>query len=202
MVKSVKSRTQIEKSQHRQSFSSALLRRLSRTLRTAVSVLWFFLYADCRISRRLFTERWVQLIKHCFLENLWQEWHIGDRSTVFLDHWHQDQLFLNRGVTTACLNWQGTVPDDSEQFISRVTPGARSPRQHSIREVGMGSRTQLLVGDPEIRFWIMSSVTGSKRASCVLSKTEKEGNSQEQESRSSRMRRIFSLRQRMRLTSR
>ena len=37
---------------------SDFVRRPSSTLKTAVSVLWYFLYADCRISSKLFAQRW------------------------------------------------------------------------------------------------------------------------------------------------
>ena len=40
------------------SFWSDFVRRPSNTLKTAVSVLWYFLYADCRISSEQFAHRW------------------------------------------------------------------------------------------------------------------------------------------------
>ena len=57
MVQSVNAALRSSKASKETSLSSAFLRRPSTTLSRAVSVLLFFLYADCLISSRLSSDR-------------------------------------------------------------------------------------------------------------------------------------------------
>ena len=83
--------------------SSAFLRRQSTTLSRDVSVLWFFLYADCLISSRLFSERlfctWVKTTLFFFsLLGFWK-WR-ADLILVKNSSNHSDpvQVFLTVGL--------------------------------------------------------------------------------------------------------
>ena len=147
------------------SLSSAFLRRLSTMLSSAVSVLWFFLYADCLISSRLFSDkRFCSCVKTTFSRILEMKGRF-DMGKKFFKLFRSSPGFFNRGVTTACLNWGGMAPEQRELFTILVIRGSRSERHSLVREVGMGSNMHVLVGDSTMSLQISSSVTGWKRRS-------------------------------------
>ena len=142
------------------SFWSDFVRRPSSTLKTAVSILWYFLYRDCRISSKLFAHRWDcswRTTLSCIFEMNGR----FESGLKFLKSVASRPGSFSMGVTRACFNPDGTVPVDKETLTILVTRWARSCRHSLVRVVGMGSRVQLFVGDWEISLRISSSVTGS-----------------------------------------
>ena len=65
----------------------------------------------------------------------------------------------NRGLTRACLKHCGTIPDDKDLFMILVTVGIISSKQSKRTEVGMGSRSQDLLGISYTVVFTKSSVT-------------------------------------------
>ena len=127
------------------SFWSDFVRRPTSTLKTAVSVLWCFLYADCRISSKLFAHRW----DYSWRTTLSSSFETNGRFETglrFLKSLASRPCLFSMGVTRACFNPDGTVPVDKETMTILVTRGARSCRHCLVRVVGMGSRVQLFVG--------------------------------------------------------
>ena len=85
------------------SLSSAFLRRPSTTLSRAVSVLWFFLYADCLILSRSFSDRcFCSCVKTTFSRILEMKGKF-DTGRKFFKSFGSSPGFFNIGVTTACL---------------------------------------------------------------------------------------------------
>ena len=80
---------------------------------------------------------------------------------------------------------------ERETLILAIISGIKSCRHCFMREVGIGSYMQLLVGDPTVSSQISLSVTGSKRGSMGPSYTAKVGDSHERESKTSRKLRIL-----------
>ena len=64
----------------------------------------------------------------------------------FLDHLGQAKLlfFSRRGLTIACLNTVGNVPESSDSFTTWVSAGTISSEQSNKRDVGIGSRSHVL----------------------------------------------------------
>ena len=153
------------KASNETSLSLAFLRRPSTTLSRAVSVLWVFLYTDCLISSRSFSERcFCSCVKTTFSRILEMKGRF-DMGQKFLKSFGSSPCFFGRGVTMAFLNWGGMAPEQRELFTILVIRGSRLERHSLVREVGMGSNMQVLVGDSTISLWIFSSVTGLKRQS-------------------------------------
>ena len=142
------------------SFWSDFVRRPSSTLKTAVSVLWYFLYADCRISSKLFAHRW-DCSWRTTLSSIFKTNGRFETGLKFLKSLASRPGFFSMGVTRACFNPDGTVTVDKETLTILVTRGARSCRHRLVRVVGIGSRMQLFVGDWEMSLQISASVTGS-----------------------------------------
>ena len=162
------------------SFSSDFVRRPSSTLKTAVSVLWYFLYADCRISSKLFAHRWDCSWRTTF-SSIFERNGRFETGLKFLKSLASRPCFLSMGITRACFNPDGTVPVDKETLTILVTRGARSCRHCLVRVVGMGSRVQLFVGDWEMSLQISSCVTGSDMDNWGPSNLKKDGGSWGQE---------------------
>ena len=141
------------------SLSSAFLRRPSTMLSRAVSVLWFFLYADCLISSRSFSDRCFCSCVKTTLSRILEMKDRFDTGRNFFKSFGSSPGFFNRGVTMACLNWGGTAPEQRELFTILVIRGSRSERHSLVREVGMGSNMQVLVGDSTMSWRISFSVT-------------------------------------------
>ena len=57
------------------------------------------------------------------------------------------------------------APEQRELFTILMIRGSRSERHSLMREAGMGSNMQVLVGDSTMSLRISSSVTGWKRQS-------------------------------------
>ena len=169
------------------SFWSDFVRRPSSTLKTAVSVLWYFLYADCRISSKLFVHRWDCSWRRTTLSSIFETNGRFETGLKFLRSLASRPCFFSMGVTRACFNPDGTVPVDKETLTILVTRGARSYRHCLVRVVGMGSRVQLFVGDWKMSLQISSSVTGSNMDNWGPSNLKKDGGSWGQEPRSSRI---------------
>ena len=56
----------------------------------------------------------------------------------------QAKIFFRRGLTIACLNTVGKVPESSDWFTTRVSAGTISSQQSNKRDVGIGSRSHVL----------------------------------------------------------
>ena len=153
------------KSSTETSQSSAFLARPSTMLSRAVSVLWFFLYADCLISSRSFSDRCFCICVKTTFSRILEMKGRFDTGRKFFKSFGSSPDFFNIGVTTACLNGGGTIPEQRELFIILVIRGSRSERHSLAKEVGMGSNMQVLVGDSTMSLRISSSVTGWKRQS-------------------------------------
>jgi len=140
------------------------VRRPSSTLKTAVLVLWYFLYADCIISSKLFAQRW-DCNWRTTLSSIFETNGRFEASMKFLKSLASRPSFFSMGVTSTSFNQDGTVPADKETLMILVTRrvgwGARPCRHRLVMVVGMGSRVQLFVGDWEMSLRISSSVTGS-----------------------------------------
>ena len=130
-------------------------------------MLWFFLYADCLISSRSFSDRcFCSCIETTFSRILERKGRF-DTGRKFFKSLGFSPGFFNRGFTMACLDWGGTAPEQRELFTILVIRGSRLER-HSLvrlREVRIGSNMQVLVGDSTVSLRISSSVTGLKRQS-------------------------------------
>ena len=154
------------------SLSSAFINKQSRTLSTAVSVLWSFLYADWCIFQRLLSD---MCFWSCFKTIFPRTFEINDRFGTGLKCSKSSVLspagFFKSGMTTLCLNCLVTVP------VERVMNGTKSFRHCFVREVGIGSNMQLLVGDRKISSQVSLSENGSKWESMGPSYTAKEDGS-------------------------
>ena len=75
------------------------------------------------------------------LQYLWQEWKTGNGAVV-LQLFGSRLVFLNSGLTRACLKHWGTIPDDKDLFMILVTRGIISSKQSYWTGVGMESRSQ------------------------------------------------------------
>ena len=62
----------------------------------------------------------------------------------FLDHLGQAKVFFRSGLTIACLNTVGNVPESSGCFTTWVSAGTISSEQSSKRDVVIGSRSHVL----------------------------------------------------------
>ena len=107
------------------SFWSDFVRRPSSTLKTAVLVLWYFLYADCRISSKLFAHRWDCSWRRTALSSIFETNGRFETGLKFLKSLASRPCFFSMGVTRACFNPDGTVPVDKETLAILVTRGAR-----------------------------------------------------------------------------
>ena len=105
------------------SFWSDFVRRPSSTLKTAVSVLWYFLYADCRISSKLFAYRWDCSWSRTTLSSIFETNGRFKIGLKFLKSLASRPCFFSMGVTRACFNPDGTVPVDKETLTILVTRG-------------------------------------------------------------------------------
>ena len=56
----------------------------------------------------------------------------------------QAKVFFRRGLTIACLNTVGNVPESSYSFTTWVSAGTISSEQSNKRDVGIGSRSHVL----------------------------------------------------------
>ena len=104
------------------SFWSDFVGRPSSTLKTAVSVLWDFLYADCRISSKLFAHRW-DCSWRTTLSSIFETNGRFETGLKFLKSLASRPCFFSMGVTRAWFNPDGTVPVDKEILIILVTRG-------------------------------------------------------------------------------
>ncbi|WP_419626318.1 hypothetical protein, partial [Thiolapillus sp.] len=52
--------------------------------------------------------------------------------------------FFRKGLTIACLNTVGNVPESSDSFTTWVSAGTISSEQSNKRDVGIGSRSHVL----------------------------------------------------------
>ena len=112
------------------SFWSDFVRRPSSKLKTAVSVPWYFLYAACRISSKLFAHRWDCSGRRTTLSSIFETNGKFETGLKFLRSLASRPCFFSMGVTRACFNPDGSVPVDKETLTILVTRGARSCRHY------------------------------------------------------------------------
>ena len=117
------------------------VRRPTSILKTAVSVLWYFLYAD-QILSKPFAHRWDCSWRRATLSSIFETNGRFETGLKFLKSLASRPCFFSMGVTRACFNPDGTVPGAKETLTILVTRGARSCRHCLVRVVGMGSRVQ------------------------------------------------------------
>ncbi|WP_419583312.1 hypothetical protein, partial [Thiolapillus sp.] len=62
----------------------------------------------------------------------------------FFRSFGSSEVFFRRGLTIACLNTVGNVPESSDWFTTWVSAGTISSEQSNKRDVGIGSRSHVL----------------------------------------------------------
>ena len=62
----------------------------------------------------------------------------------FFRSFGSSKVFFRRGLTTACLNTVGNVPESNNWFTTWVSAGTILSEQSSKRDVGIGSRSHAL----------------------------------------------------------
>ena len=75
---------------------------------------------------------------------------------------------MRRGVTTADLKVWGKMPLSSDLLMMDAITGASNVSSFFTKDVGSGSRSQLLLGADVISFVTCSMLTGSKMVSELL----------------------------------
>ena len=130
-----------------------------QTFKSAVSVLWFGLYADCSVSQRLLSCRQSC---SCAATTLSMTLEINGRFEIgrqFPKILGSNVGFLIDGKTTALFKTVGTVEFSKDRLMMSVMIGSRAGRVSFNRNAGIGSSLQVLMGQDLIILWICWTVT-------------------------------------------
>jgi hypothetical protein len=130
------------------------------TLSTAVSVEWFDLYADCKVSSRFVSWRYAS---SCLQTSRSSNFEITERFEIGrydLTSVGSRSALFSSGVMYAVLNLDGNVPFIIDRFNRWHKNGDRSLMLSLSRFVGSGSRAHYLSGSARIAAATSSDVTG------------------------------------------